>query len=1087
MDNIIFKYSELFLDDGGMAKIKADFNKLGEDLISEAKRVKSEMSKNLTLDNPELLAKYESQVDNLVQMNNEYIKSKKDLEQVERQYIQAKKDALQSEIQAEKLKQEAIKTTKEEIRAMGELNKAIVTENNAKKSEIALSEATRKAREASLRSVKTEKDEYALLSKELNDYVRMTQNVAVQMYRLEEAGKKTTPQYKALENSFTSLQQKTLKLDSQLKAIDASIGRHQRNVGHYEKANWGLSNSINQLTRELPAFTFSAQTGLMGISNNIPILVDEIGKLNQANKNLVAQGKPTKSIIGQIASALFSFQTAMGVGILLMTVYGKEIGNWVKQMFGANEQLKKLKENQDKLNKSKTEGIKTSVDDREELLKNIAIAKDQKMPEDLRRIAIKKLRSDYTYYFKDLKDEEILLGKTADAQQKITTALEKRGQAELMKEVINEDKKRLEDIKAQIPLLEKKIQIEKTGRDEVIKAGAYTEESLKQSYSESAKMEKELKAIKKERVGINAQVESSEGKLLTLQKESIALDYKEEKAQKELNKTKIEQIKTVDYLASEYEWKKEVLENTISLNQEIFQEEKNTLEIRLDAQKNMVTQMLALAQMERDEKLRVLARTYELEKNETIKNGDGIVVAMKYSKQGLIELEKQYQYDMSLVKEQYREKEFQAMKKGEKIALLETMQWQIDNLRYLQKYLSTKSELYEEYSRRISAIQNQINQITDADEIVELKIKMKSNEYELEALRELAKQVEESKGRSTYEIIDKWEKRKTLLEKNYATMRKMNRIQAINEEQKSYEQDTNEWRNLEIEKQAILLELEKQGLKDRFDTQKQTLDKMKQMQEELNDIISAILDRMIDVAQTNIDKQEYLLNQQQSALEYQQNRAAQGLENTLAFEQKMMAKREAELLKYQKREQRLQKIKSLWTSYTNYSDKDPNTAVQKALRDFAILESITLSMGKGGAIEDYLPKDGIFKGASHRSQSKGIPILVEGKEGIFSKKEMNNMGKDTFYKMKELASNGQLNENFFERQRQDFIMSVMPVKGNDDKLVYSMREVVRAIEEQPKQSLEVSGLIDGVLDIVESVKKGKTTIRNHYKIQKPRI
>ena len=88
----------------------------------------------------------------------------------------------------------------------------------------------------------------------------------------------------------------------------------------------GLSNSINQVSRELPAFAFSAQTGFLAISNNLPILADEITNLRKANEALAAQGKSTIPIWQQVATSLFSWQTALSLGISLMVIYGKELG-----------------------------------------------------------------------------------------------------------------------------------------------------------------------------------------------------------------------------------------------------------------------------------------------------------------------------------------------------------------------------------------------------------------------------------------------------------------------------------------------------------------------------------------------------------------------------------------------------------------------------------------------------------------------------------------------------------------------------------------------------------------------------------------
>ena len=131
------------------------------------------------------------------------------------------------------------------------------------------------------------------------------------MFILERAGQKATPQYEALEQEFNQLAKQTTHLDQNLKKIDATLGRNQRNVGNYASGFNGLQNSINQITREFPAFTFSAQTGFLALSNNIPILVDEINNIKQKNNELLAQGKPITGMATQITRSILSWGTAI--------------------------------------------------------------------------------------------------------------------------------------------------------------------------------------------------------------------------------------------------------------------------------------------------------------------------------------------------------------------------------------------------------------------------------------------------------------------------------------------------------------------------------------------------------------------------------------------------------------------------------------------------------------------------------------------------------------------------------------------------------------------------------------------------------
>src|SRR5690606_8107563 len=128
-------------------------------------------------------------------------------------------------------------------------------------------------------------------------------------------------------------------LRKEIDAMEQKMGMYQRNVGNYASGWNGMAHSINQMTRELPAFTYSFQTGAMALSNNIPIFVDEISKAAKANKELVAEGKNITPVWKQVLSSLLSWQTALSVGITLVTVYGKEIGEWVQALLKGRDAL----------------------------------------------------------------------------------------------------------------------------------------------------------------------------------------------------------------------------------------------------------------------------------------------------------------------------------------------------------------------------------------------------------------------------------------------------------------------------------------------------------------------------------------------------------------------------------------------------------------------------------------------------------------------------------------------------------------------------------------------------------------------------
>jgi len=189
---------------------------------------------------------------------------------------------------------------------------------------------------------------------------------------------------KELGNTLTAKEEiQLIKLSSRINTyqaallkVDSQIGKNQRNVGNYASGYNALGNSINQLSREAPAFANSVNTGFMALSNNFPALFDAINGIRDKNKMLVAEGKPTVSVFKSIAGAVFSWQTLLSVGVTLLTLYGGQFVKWVTEMTKGKETISDLKLRMDTLNKSFEESsVKEAVKNVQELAINIDLAK----------------------------------------------------------------------------------------------------------------------------------------------------------------------------------------------------------------------------------------------------------------------------------------------------------------------------------------------------------------------------------------------------------------------------------------------------------------------------------------------------------------------------------------------------------------------------------------------------------------------------------------------------------------------------------------------------------------------------------------
>jgi hypothetical protein len=193
--------------------------------------------------------------------------------------------------------------------------------------------------------------------------------------------------------------------DNALKKVDASMGNHQRNVGNYAMAYNGLGNSVNQLSREMPAFANSVGTGFMAISNNLPIFFDEISKIKNANKELIAQGQPVKSVFSQIGASIFSVGTLLSVGVTLLTVYGSKIVEWVSNLGGANDKLEKQRKIREQINKEYKDGIEYVGKESAQYVGLIQTLKRTNENSQERRDLIIKINDEYGTTLKNISDE----------------------------------------------------------------------------------------------------------------------------------------------------------------------------------------------------------------------------------------------------------------------------------------------------------------------------------------------------------------------------------------------------------------------------------------------------------------------------------------------------------------------------------------------------------------------------------------------------------------------------------------------------------------------------------------------------------
>lgn len=177
-------------------------------------------------------------------------------------------------------------------------------------------------------------------------YNRLSAQYALNKIRLNQmsaAEREAADSGKKLEAETDAIYQQMIKLQE-------ATGNYKLSVGHYQKTWDGLGVSISQVVRELPAAAVSLNTFFLGISNNIPMVVDEINRLRKQNELLAAEGKEQISVTKSIVKSLFSWNTAIVVLLTVFSMYGKEIITWIDKTLAGRDAAKSFEDALEDLN-----------------------------------------------------------------------------------------------------------------------------------------------------------------------------------------------------------------------------------------------------------------------------------------------------------------------------------------------------------------------------------------------------------------------------------------------------------------------------------------------------------------------------------------------------------------------------------------------------------------------------------------------------------------------------------------------------------------------------------------------------------------
>ena len=220
-----------------------------------------------------------------------------------------------------------------------------------------------------------------------------------------------------------SMLQDIQELNNQLLQLEATTGRNQRNIGNYASGWNGLNVSIQQIAREMPAMAVSMNTFFLAISNNIPMLVDEINRLRAVNLQLAADGQQTISIGRQILKSIFSWNMLITVAFTLLTLFGGKLVKWVGELFKSNEAIQQNIQSLSELRSAYYKGIQDAQKEIVSMKLLYKATQDTTLSIQDRKKAVDQLQKQYPAYFGKLKDETILAGQASGAYINLANAI----------------------------------------------------------------------------------------------------------------------------------------------------------------------------------------------------------------------------------------------------------------------------------------------------------------------------------------------------------------------------------------------------------------------------------------------------------------------------------------------------------------------------------------------------------------------------------------------------------------------------------------------------------------------------------------
>ena len=334
-------------------------------------------------------------------------------------------------------------------------------------------------------------------------------------------------------------------------------------------------------------------------------------------------------------------------------------------------------------------------------------------------------------------------------------------------------------------------------------------------------------------------------------------------------------------------------------------------------------------------------------------------------------------------------------------------------------------------------------------------------------------QVEEGNQKLSEQQLKESEERKLKIREEFAI--KTIDIESGIERAKR-EQDEKDLKNLtdtEAKKYEIMkrnAEIQERQDKDRTEKRKKNLD---ELTDGLIESSKKIGQAIVDVFEKQSGLASDLVTEQTKAVETQQQRAQDGLANTLKFEKDELAKREGEKIKAEQKSKNAAKILALYSLVSAYAQSGDSQALQRGLVDFALLtalESAFTGFEEGG-----------FTGSD--SSNKKVKGVVHANEYVVTQSDVDKFGlRDKSGSEFGSAMSDYFNEqsplllNTYDQQNTQFSNGIKQTNQVDfSRLEHEVRAMRQAFQNQQKNDFDIEHMTDYFVDIAKRVTQNRMT------------